>query len=174
MSKVKSFEITKVFARWILDSRGNPTVEADMWAGDLMSRSAVPSGASTGEGEAVELRDSDSKMFMGKHVLKAVSNVNDIIAKQIIGFNCSEQKKLDDFLNKLDGTANKGKLGANAILAVSLCSAKLAAMIQNKPLYAYLYELMHGGKTRGNYLMPIPSSNILNGGKHAGGKLAIQ
>lgn len=174
MSKVKSFEITKVFARWILDSRGNPTVEADMWAGDLMARAAVPSGASTGESEAVELRDSESKMFMGKHVLKAVSNVNDIIAKQIIGFNCNEQKKLDDFLNKLDGTSNKSKLGANAILAVSLCAAKLTAMVKNQPLYAHIYELMHGGKTRGNFLMPIPSSNILNGGKHAGGKLAIQ
>jgi enolase 1/2/3 len=168
-----NYEITKLKARWIIDSRGNPTVEADMWAGDTMVRAAVPSGASTGEAEAMELRDNDPKVFMGKGVTQAVSNVNDIIAKEVIGLDCTGQKQLDDLLIKLDGTANKSKLGANAILAVSLCATKLAAKLKNQSLYAYVYELSHG-KTRGNYLMPIPSSNVLNGGKHAGGNLAIQ
>jgi enolase len=168
-----NFEISKVKARWILDSRGNPTVEVDLWAGDEMARAAVPSGASTGEFEAVELRD-EGKIFMGKHVLKAVSNVNDIISKSIIGFDCTKQKELDDLMIRLDGTPNKAKLGANAILAVSMAAAKLAAKLMKKPLYGYFYELAHGGKNRGNYLMPIPSSNVLNGGKHAGGNLAIQ
>jgi enolase len=168
-----NFEITKLKARWILDSRGNPTVECDMWAGDIMSRSAVPSGASTGEAEAVELRDGDPKMFMGKHVLKTISNINDIIAKQVIGKNCGDQKQLDDLLISLDGTPNKERLGANAILAVSMGAAKLAAMVKKQPLYSHFYDLSHG-KTRGNFLMPIPSSNVLNGGKHAGGNLAIQ
>jgi enolase len=167
------FDITKVKARWILDSRGNPTVEVDLWAGDVQARAAVPSGASTGEAEAVELRDGGN-IFMGKHVLKAVSNVNDIISKQIIGLDCTKQKELDDRLIKMDGTQNKEKLGANAILGVSMAAMKLAAILQKKSLYAYFYELAHAGKTRGNYLMPIPSSNVLNGGKHAGGSLAIQ
>lgn len=167
------FEISKVKARWILDSRGNPTVECDLWSGDVMARAAVPSGASTGESEAVELRDG-GKDFMGKHVMKAVSNINDIIAKQILGLNCTEQKKIDDVLLKLDGTANKEKLGANAILAVSLATTRLGAQVKKLPLHAYVYQLAHLGKTRNNYLLPIPSSNVLNGGKHAGGNLAIQ
>ncbi len=169
-----NFEIKKIKARWILDSRGNPTVECDMWAGDdVFVRSAVPSGASTGEAEAVELRDNDPKAFLGKGVLKAVSNVNDIIASAVVGMNCNNQKLIDEKLIKLDGTPNKSKLGANAILAVSMCCAKAAAKIKKIPLYAYIYELAHG-KSRGNYLMPVPCSNVLNGGKHAGGNLAIQ
>ncbi len=166
--------ITKIKARWILDSRGNPTVEADVWAGDLMGRAAVPSGASTGENEALELRDQGTA-FMGKHVLKAVSNINDMIAPELIGVDCTKQTKIDDIMLKLDGTKTKEKLGANAILAVSLACARLAAQVLGLPLYKYLYTVRKNtAKPREDYLMPVPMSNIINGGSHAGGDLAIQ
>ena len=170
-----NFKIEKIHARWILDSRGNPTVECDMWAGEnTFVRAAVPSGASTGEAEAVELRDNDPTKFGGKGVLKAVSNINTKISKIVVGMDCSQQKALDQAMIDADGTQNKGNFGANAILAVSMCAMKAAAKIQQKPLYQYVYELAHDGKTADKYLLPIPSSNVLNGGKHAGGDLAPQ
>jgi len=168
-----NFKISKIKARWILDSRGNPTVECDMWAGNTFVRAAVPSGASTGEAEAVELRDGDPKKFLGKGVLKAVSNVNNEISKIVVGMNCNEQENIDNAMIKADGTNNKGNFGANAILSVSMCALKAAAKIKNQALYEYIYELAHGKKTD-KYLLPIPSSNVLNGGKHAGGNLAPQ
>lgn len=166
------FKITKIKSRWILDSRGNPTVETDMFAGEIFSRAAVPSGASTGVSEALELRDGE-KAFLGKHVTKAVSNVNDIIAKTLIGYDVREQIKLDKEMINIDGTDNKSNLGANAILSVSLANAKLAALLLNKPLFSYLYEFTFK-KARKDYLLPLPCCNIINGGKHAGNNLAIQ
>src|SRR6056297_2737210 len=122
------FEIKKIKGRWILDSRGNPTVECDMWVGDeIFVRAAVPSGASTGETEAVELRDNDTKAFHGKRVSIAVSNVNDIISDIVVGRDCREQKEIDKAMIEADGTDNKAKLGANAILSVSMCALKAAA-----------------------------------------------
>ncbi|MFX1366956.1 MAG: phosphopyruvate hydratase, partial [Promethearchaeota archaeon] len=134
------YKITKIKARWILDSRGNPTVECDVFAGKQYSRAAVPSGASTGELEALELRDG-GKAFMGKHVLKAVSNVNEILAKKLIGFDVREQTKIDEEMISIDGTENKSNLGANAILSVSLAVAKLASQLSEVPLFKHLYEL---------------------------------
>lgn len=171
-----NFKINKIKARWILDSRGNPTVECDMWAGagdEIFVRAAVPSGASTGEAEAVELRDGDPKKFAGKGVLKAVSNVNNKISKIVVGMNCDEQENIDNAMIKADGTNNKGNFGANAILSVSMCALKAAAKIKKLALYEYIYELAHGKKAD-KFLLPIPSSNVLNGGKHAGGNLAPQ
>ena len=172
---MSKFSITKVKSRWILDSRGKPTVETDIWAGDVMARAAVPSGKSTGENEAVELRDG-GKEFLGSHVSKAVSNVNDIIGPAIIGMECNKQDELDNFMIKeLDKTPTKSKLGANAILSVSMAAAKLSAQLSHLPLYEYLYTVKNKvTKPREDYLMPVPMSNVLNGGKHAGGDLAIQ
>jgi enolase len=166
------FKITKIHSRWILDSRGNPTVESEVYSGKNFARAAVPSGASTGVLEALELRDGGSD-FLGKHVLKAVSNVNDIIAKKLIGFDVRDQKKIDNEMLLLDNTNNKRNLGANAILSVSLATAKLAAILLEKPLFEYLYELAHN-KECVNFLMPMPCCNILNGGEHAGNNLAVQ
>ena len=166
------FKIKKIKSRWILDSRGNPTVETDVYTEDGFGRAAVPSGASTGILEALELRDG-GKAFLGKHVTKAVSNVNNIIANKLIGFDVRDQRKIDEQLIAIDGTENKSKLGANAILSVSLAVAKLAAKLSDKPLFAHLYELSYG-KSREDYLLPLPCSNILNGGEHAGNNLAIQ
>ncbi len=166
------FKITKIKSRWILDSRGNPTVETDVYAGKIFSRAAVPSGASTGEAEALELRDG-GKPFMGKHVLKAVNNVNSILSKKLVGFDVREQQKIDNEMIVIDGTENKGKLGANAILSVSLAAAKLAAQLSEKPLFAHLYDLAYG-KTTEDYLLPLPCCNIINGGEHGGNNLAIQ
>jgi enolase len=166
------FKITKIKSRWILDSRGNPTVESDVFSGKLFARASVPSGASTGLLEALELRDG-GKDFLGKHVTKAVSNVNNIIAKKLVGFDVREQRKIDNEMISVDGTNNKRNLGANAILSVSLAVAKLAASISEKPLFKYLYELSHN-KSREDYLVPLPCCNILNGGEHAGNNLAIQ
>ncbi|TFG12433.1 MAG: phosphopyruvate hydratase [Promethearchaeota archaeon] len=167
-----NFKITNIKSRWILDSRGNPTVETDVFSQDIFARAAVPSGASTGIAEALELRDG-GKDFLGKHVTKAVSNVNSIIAVKIIGFDTREQKKIDEEMLSLDGTENKGRLGANAILSVSLAIAKLAAKLSKKPLFQYLYELSYN-KPQERYLLPLPCCNILNGGEHAGNNLAIQ
>jgi len=163
MSKIK-----KVKAREILDSRGNPTVEVDVVLDNgLMGRAAVPSGASTGTREAVELRDGDKKRYLGKGVLKAVENVNKIIAPELIGKNPKKQKEIDYLMIKLDGTENKARLGANAILGVSLAVAKVASYDEGKPIYQYL-----GGKDA--VRLPIPFLNILNGGKHADNNVDIQ
>ncbi len=162
-------KIKKVLAREILDSRGNPTVEVDVWLTTGFGRAAVPSGASTGSHEAVELRDGDSKRYNGKGVSKAVNNVNKVIALKIKGKKF-DQRGLDEFLIKLDGTKNKGKLGANAILGVSMAFAKAAAAEQKIPAYKYFNKI---SKTKGVSL-PVPMMNILNGGAHAKGSTDIQ
>jgi enolase len=160
--------IIEVRARQILDSRGNPTVEVDVLTDEgALGRAAVPSGASTGIHEAAELRDNDKKKYVGKGVLKAVKNVNDIIAKNINGFDITAQAAIDQMMIELDGTANKSKLGANAILAVSLAVAKAAAEEANLPLYRYI------GGTNARTL-PMPMMNILNGGAHADNKIDFQ
>ncbi len=158
--------ITKIRGRQILDSRGNPTVEVDVFSGDIMGRAAVPSGASTGEYEAVELRDGGDK-YLGKSVTKAVKNVNNIISKELVGKSCNDQTGIDQFLIDLDGTNNKSNLGANAILGVSLAYAHLASKISNKPLYKYL-----GGQEAN--LLPVPMMNIINGGSHSDAPIAFQ
>jgi len=160
--------ICYVHAREILDSRGTPTLEADVeLTGGARGRAAVPSGASTGEHEAVELRDGDRKRYLGKGVLKAVKNVNDIIGPKILGMDARDQVAVDETMIDLDGTPNKGKLGANAILAVSLAAAKAAAQEACLPLYKYL-----GGPTA--RILPVPMCNILNGGAHAGWQIDLQ
>ena len=160
--------ITDVYAREILDSRGNPTVEVDVVLKDgIIGRAAVPSGASTGAFEAVELRDEDVTRFMGKGVLKAVENVNLLISPEVEGLNPFDQPGLDHLLIELDGTDNKGKLGANAILGVSLAAAKAAAESLGLPLYQYL-----GGVNAKE--LPVPMMNILNGGSHADNNVDIQ
>ncbi len=158
--------ITKIRGRQILDSRGNPTVEVDVFCGDIMGRAAVPSGASTGEYEAVELRDGGDK-YLGKSVTKAVKNVNNIISKELVGKSCNDQAGIDQFLIDLDGTNNKSNLGANAILGVSLACAHLASKISNEPLYKYL-----GGQEAN--LLPVPMMNIINGGSHSDAPIAFQ
>ena len=158
--------ITKIRGRQILDSRGNPTVEVDVFSGDIMGRAAVPSGASTGEYEAVELRDGGDK-YLGKSVTKAVKNVNNIISKELVGKSCNDQAGIDQFLIDLDGTNNKSNLGANAILGVSLACAHLASKISNEPLYKYL------GGQKAN-LLPVPMMNIINGGSHSDAPIAFQ
>lgn len=161
-------EIVAVFAREILDSRGNPTVEADVILETMiMGRAAVPSGASTGTREAVELRDEDKKRYKGKGVLKAVENVINVIGPHIIGMDAAEQTLIDKMMIELDGTENKGKLGANAILGVSLAAAKAAAEEAGLPLYRYI-----GGANAKE--LPLPMMNILNGGKHADNNVDIQ
>jgi enolase len=160
--------IEKITARQILDSRGNPTIEVDVTTLDgFFGRAAVPSGASTGKHEAVELRDNDKAVYMGKGVLQAVSNVNDLIAKELIGYSVFEQNLLDSIMLELDGTPNKGKLGANAILGVSLALAKAAAAASGQSLYRYV------GGVNANTL-PVPMMNILNGGSHADNGIDFQ
>jgi len=160
--------IIEVRARQILDSRGNPTVEVDVLTDEgALGRAAVPSGASTGIHEAVELRDNDKKKYVGKGVLKAVKNVNDLISKSIKGFDITAQAEIDQIMIDLDGTPNKSKLGANAILAVSMAVAKAAAEEANLPLYRYI------GGTNARTL-PMPMMNILNGGAHADNKIDFQ
>ncbi|MGM9520534.1 MAG: phosphopyruvate hydratase [Phascolarctobacterium sp.] len=160
--------ITEVYAREILDSRGNPTVEVEVCLEDgAVGRAAVPSGASTGVHEAVELRDGDAERYMGKGVTKAVDNVNDIIAEAIIGLEATRQTEIDELLIRLDGTPNKGRLGANAILGVSMAVAKAAAASVGLPLYLYL-----GGVAAKE--LPVPMMNILNGGQHADNNVDIQ
>lgn len=161
-------KIKKIIGREILDSRGNPTVEADVILEDgAWGRAAVPSGASTGEHEALELRDGDKSRYLGKGVLKAVRNINEIIAPKLIGMDVREQRKIDYIMLELDGTEEKKKLGANAILAVSLAVARACANYLNIPLYRYI-----GGCN--TYLLPVPLMNIVNGGKHADNNLNIQ
>ncbi|MCC7534409.1 MAG: phosphopyruvate hydratase [Bacteroidia bacterium] len=160
--------IIDVHARQILDSRGNPTVEVDVVTEEgIMGRAAVPSGASTGAHEAVELRDGDKHVFMGKGVLSAVGNINNVIAEKLLGEDVFEQNKIDKLMLSIDGTDNKAKLGANAILAVSLACAKAAASEANMPLYRYV------GGVNANTL-PIPLMNILNGGSHADNSIDFQ
>ena len=149
-------EITDVHAREVLDSRGNPTVEVEVATDDAIGRAIVPSGASTGEYEACELRDGDRKRFDGKGVLTAVKNVNDVIADEIIGMNILDQRLIDKTLRDLDGTQNLHKLGANAVLGVSLACAKAAATSLGIPLYRYI-----GGSNA--HVLPVPMMNILNG-----------
>lgn len=161
-------EIQDVWARQILDSRGNPTLEVEVLVdGGYMGRAAIPSGASTGSFEACELRDGDKTNYMGKSVEKAVSNVNTVIADEIVGLNVLDQNLIDKTMIELDGTANKSKLGANAILGVSLACAKAASEALGVPLYSYI------GGVNANTL-PVPMMNILNGGKHADNSVNIQ
>lgn len=160
--------IDQISARQIIDSRGNPTVEVDVILTDgVLGRAAVPSGASTGDHEAVELRDGDDSMYLGKSVTKAVDNVNNIIAEELIGFPALMQTDLDDMLIDLDGTPNKGKLGANAILGVSMATARAAANSIGLPLWRYI-----GGVN--SKLMPLPMMNIINGGSHADNNVDFQ
>ncbi|MCL1942041.1 MAG: phosphopyruvate hydratase [Candidatus Azobacteroides sp.] len=161
-------EIVKILGREILDSRGNPTVEVDVYlASGIMGRAAVPSGASTGENEAIELRDGDKKRYSGKGVLKAVENVNQVIAPALIGISALEQRLIDQKMLEMDGTKTKSKLGANAILGVSLAVAKAAAAYLDMPLYRYI-----GGTN--TYVLPVPMMNIINGGSHSDAPIAFQ
>jgi enolase len=156
-------EIMKIKAREILDSRGNPTVEVDLFTKNGLSRASVPSGASTGKHEALELRDG-GKRYLGKGVLKAVSNVDNVIAEKLVGRDCTKQKAIDALMIELDGTPNKSKLGANAILAVSMAVCKAGALESNVPLYEYIANMVDSkGLT-----LPIPQMNVINGGLHAG------
>jgi enolase len=160
--------ITGIIGREIIDSRGNPTVEVDVYlTSGIMGRAAVPSGASTGENEAVELRDGDKSRYLGKGVQQAVDNVNDVIAEELLGVDALDQREVDSTLCALDGTNNKGKLGANAILGVSLAVAKAAAAALEIPLYRYV-----GGVN--GHVLPVPMMNILNGGAHADNNVDIQ
>ncbi|MGB0647288.1 MAG: phosphopyruvate hydratase [Bradymonadia bacterium] len=160
--------ITSVFAREILDSRGNPTIEVDVFLeSGAFGRFAVPSGASTGEHEALELRDGDSSRFLGKGVRKAISNINDVIADALLGYPATEQRLIDQRLLELDGTPNKAKLGANALLGVSIAVARAAADHLDLPLWRYL-----GGPNA--HIMPVPLMNIINGGAHADNNIDFQ
>merc|ERR1712086_904652 len=170
LKKQSPATITKVVARQIFDSRGNPTVEADVYTHKGMFRAMTPSGASTGIHEAVELRDGDVTKWMGKGVTKAVENVNTIIAPALIGKDPTDQKLIDDLMIQLDGTKNKGKLGANAILAVSMAVSKAGAAEKDIPLYKHISELAGNSKL----VLPVPAFNVINGGSHAGNKLAMQ
>ncbi|MBI3005389.1 MAG: phosphopyruvate hydratase [Ignavibacteriales bacterium] len=160
--------ITDVWGREILDSRGNPTIEVEVELEDgTVGRAAIPSGASTGENEAVELRDGDKSRYNGKGVLKAVENVNTVLSQEVVGFDALDQVGIDKMMIQLDGTPNKGKLGANALLGVSLAVAKAAALSQKLPLYRYI------GGTNAR-ILPLPLMNILNGGKHADNNVDFQ
>jgi enolase len=160
-----STKIAKVHGRQILDSRGNPTVEADVILEDgSLGRAAVPSGASTGEHEALELRDGDKSRYLGKGVLNAVANINKEIDAAVRGMDATGQRELDRRMIEVDGTPNKGKLGANAILAVSMAAARAAASAQKLPLYRYLAKYSSAGDAN---ILPVPMMNILNGGAHA-------
>jgi Enolase len=166
--KIKMSKIEKVFAREVLDSRGNPTVEVDVWLeSGVVGRAAVPSGASTGENEAIELRDGDKGRYLGKGVQKAVANVNDVIAPALIGINALHQRAIDKLMIQLDGTKTKSKLGANAILGVSLAVARAAAAYLDLPLYRYI-----GGTNA--FTLPVPMMNIINGGSHSDAPIAFQ
>lgn len=165
--------IQKIHSRYVYDSRGNPTVEVELTTEKGTFRAIVPSGASTGSLEALELRDKDASKWGGKGVLTAVANVNDVIGPALIkeGISVVDQRAVDEFLIKLDGTDNKAKLGANAILGVSLAVARAGAAEQGIPLYEHIKNL---SGSKAPYIMPVPFQNVLNGGEHAGGSLAIQ
>jgi len=164
--------ILKIHARSIYDSRGNPTVEVDLYTAKGLFRAGVPSGASTGIHEALELRDNIKAEYMGKGVNQAVKNVNEVIAPALLqqSFNVTEQTKIDEFMLSLDGTANKSKLGANAILGVSIAVCKAGAAEKGVPLYRHIADLAGNS----NIIMPVPAFNVINGGSHAGNKLAMQ
>ena len=166
-------QITRIHGREILDSRGNPTVEVDVWAGNALGRAAVPSGASTGEREALELRDGDKSRYLGKGVRKAVAHVNGEIAQAVTGQSL-DQRGLDSALIALDGTSTKSRLGANAMLGVSMAAARAAAAAAGVPLYAHFAAL--AGRAGGDtpYLLPVPMMNILNGGAHADSSVDLQ
>jgi enolase len=167
-----STKITRVHARQVIDSRGNPTVEADVYIGHAArGRATVPSGASTGEHEALELRDGDESKYLGKGVLKAVANANNEIAKAVVGLDATDQRALDKLMIELDGTPTKSRLGANAILAVSMAAAGAAAAAQNLPLYKYLARYSSDSSAN---LLPCPMMNILNGGAHADSSVDFQ
>jgi len=163
-------EIKKIKAREVLDSRGNPTVEVDVVTEKGIFRAMTPSGASAGQHEALELRDGDKSRYLGKGTLKAVQNVNKKIAPKLIGLDCRHQETIDNIMLKLDGTENKDKFGANAILPVSMAVAKAGAAVKEIPLYFYIGELF--GVTP--YKLPVPMCNVINGGKHAGQENSIQ
>lgn len=164
-------KIINIYGRQILDSRGNPTVEVDLTLeGGSKGRASVPSGASTGSNEAVELRDEDATKYLGKSVLKAVGNIDTEISDLLVNKDW-DQKSLDEALINLDGTPNKGRIGANAILAVSLAFAKAVSLAKEIPLYQYINQL---SKNNGEYLIPVPLMNIINGGKHAANSTDIQ
>jgi len=163
------FTIQEVKAREVLDSRGNPTVEVEIKTKSGTSRAMVPSGTSTGIHEALELRDSD-KRFLGKGVQKAVRNVNDIISKELVGRDCTKQREIDNLMMELDGTENKSKLGANAILGVSMAACRASALERGIPLYQRIADIS-GNK---NLVLPVPAMNVVNGGAHAGNSLDIQ
>jgi enolase len=163
-------EITKIKAREVLDSRGNPTVEVDIVTENGIFRAMTPSGASAGQHEALELRDNDKSRYFGKGTLKAVENVNKIIAPKIVGLDCRHQETIDKIMIKLDGTENKDKFGANAILPVSMAVTKAGAAAKNIPLYLYIGELFGVIPHK----LPVPMCNVINGGKHAGQENSIQ
>jgi enolase len=166
-------KIKKILGREIVDSRGNPTVEVDVLLDDgTLGRAAVPSGASTGSREALELRDGDKKRFGGKGVLKAVANINNEIFPKVVGFDVTEQQKVDETMIKLDGTVFKSNLGANAILGVSLACAKAGAISNKLPLYEYVRKT-YGIKSN-KYILPVPLMNIINGGEHADNNVDLQ
>jgi enolase len=165
--------ITRIHGREILDSRGNPTVEVDVWAGDAFGRAAVPSGASTGEREALELRDGDRRRYLGKGVRTAVANINGEIATVLTG-KPLDQRAIDQQLIDLDGTPTKSRLGANALLGVSMAAARAAAASLRQPLYAHLSHLSGAGDDDEQYLLPVPMMNILNGGAHADSSVDFQ
>jgi len=163
----KPIKVIAVRAREVLDSRGNPTVEAEMMTASGVGRASVPSGASTGSHEALELRDGDPKRFHGRGVSKAVANVNKVIGPKLEGMDCQNQRGIDELMIELDGTPNKGNLGANAILAVSMAAARAAANSNLVGLFAQL-------KSSATYTLPVPMMNVINGGEHAGNELAVQ
>jgi enolase len=168
-------KIVDIKARQILDSRGNPTVEVDVFTDNHnMGRAAVPSGASTGSREALELRDGDKNLYLGKSVNHAIKNINEIIKKKVVGLEVTNQKGLDQIMIEMDGTENKGKLGANAILAVSMAAARAGALDSKLPLYRYLSEVLNAPKATGKMRLPAPLMNIINGGAHASNNLDIQ
>lgn len=170
MSKIKQIK-----ARQILDSRGNPTVEVDVYTEQgSLGRAAVPSGASTGSKEALELRDGDKSYYMGKSVLKAVKNIAEHLTPKLLGLEVTDQKKIDLLMLELDGTENKSKLGANAILGVSMAVARAGALDCGMSLYQYLLEKLHAPNANQKYIMPTPLMNIINGGAHASNNLDIQ
>merc|ERR1719315_278811 len=167
-----TMSVTRVFARSIFDSRGNPTVEVDLYTAKGLFRAAVPSGASTGVHEALEMRDGDKARYHGKSVDKAVGNVNTTIGPKLIasGIKVTDQTAIDEFMIKLDGTPNKNNLGANAILGVSLAACKAGAAELGVPLYKHIASLAG----RSEVILPVPAFNVINGGSHAGNKLAMQ
>jgi enolase 1/2/3 len=166
-------QITRVHGREILDSRGNPTVEADVWVGGVMGRAAVPSGASTGVREALELRDGDKSRYLGKGVRHAVEHVNREIARALVGTSL-DQRAIDRRMIELDGTPTKSRLGANAMLAVSMAAARAAALVDGHPLYEHIARLSGGAPGDGAFVLPAPMMNILNGGAHADSSVDLQ